>query len=211
MVFMQDSERAADLARIRGIDAGLHLNLTTSFTSEKVPAKLKQQQSRLMRWLRSNRLAPTIFHPGLKAAFEDVVASQLDEYRRLYGMSPRRIDGHHHMHLCANVLWQQLLPAKTVIRRNYTFRPGEKGWLNRSYRAWQDRGLARRHSLTDYFFSLPPLSPVERLEGIFALAEQSVVELECHPINGDEHRFLTGGGLLERLGNRPIAPSYRVA
>src|SRR6266480_4217678 len=33
MVFMADSERAADTARERGIDAGLHVNFTTPFSA----------------------------------------------------------------------------------------------------------------------------------------------------------------------------------
>ncbi|HET6489004.1 MAG TPA: ChbG/HpnK family deacetylase, partial [Syntrophales bacterium] len=31
MVFMEDSERAAELARMNGLDVGLHLNFTTPF------------------------------------------------------------------------------------------------------------------------------------------------------------------------------------
>src|ERR1044071_8087146 len=40
MVFMEDSERAAAIARANGIDAGLHLNLTTPFTSRDVDARV---------------------------------------------------------------------------------------------------------------------------------------------------------------------------
>jgi hypothetical protein len=83
--------------------------------------------------------------------------------------------------------------------------------LNRSYRGLQDRWLARKHPLTDHFLSLPPLEPVERLERIFELARRSVVELECHPINADEHRFLTQGGLLRMLGPQKVASSYKIA
>ena len=32
MVFMEDSERAASIARADAIDAGLHLNFTTAFS-----------------------------------------------------------------------------------------------------------------------------------------------------------------------------------
>jgi hypothetical protein len=34
------------------------------------------------------------------------------------------------MHLCANVLWQGLLPAGTLVRRNFSFHPGEKSRWN---------------------------------------------------------------------------------
>ena len=40
MVFMQDSERAAGIAREHGIEAGLHLNFTTPFSAPGTPAPL---------------------------------------------------------------------------------------------------------------------------------------------------------------------------
>ncbi len=40
MVFMADSERAADLARENELDVGLHLNFTDRFTSGRVASKL---------------------------------------------------------------------------------------------------------------------------------------------------------------------------
>ena len=58
------------------------------------------------------------------------------------------------MHLCANLLLSNLIPAGMKIRRNFSFWPGEKSWLNRAYRSLVDRWLARRYRLTDYFFDL---------------------------------------------------------
>ena len=109
-------------------------------------------------------------------------------------MPPGRVDGHHHMHLCANVQVQKLLPAGTIARRNFSFAPGEKGAVNRLYRRWQDRGLARRHRMTDFFFSLPPMDTPGRLEGICDLATRATVEVETHPVNRDEYRFPDGWG-----------------
>ena len=40
MVFMADSERAADLAKENGLDVRLHLNVTDRFTSGRVASKL---------------------------------------------------------------------------------------------------------------------------------------------------------------------------
>src|SRR5881296_2959155 len=57
MVFMEDSERAATLARERGIDVGLHLNFTTSFSASGCPAGLVDRQQELRRYLRCHRLA----------------------------------------------------------------------------------------------------------------------------------------------------------
>src|SRR5882762_5570378 len=103
MVFMEDSERAAEIARGRGIDVGLHLNFTTSFSGPGASTKLIEHQQRLARYLWRHRFAQLVYHPGLINSFEYVVASQGDEFRRLYGVEPSRLDGHHHMHLCANV------------------------------------------------------------------------------------------------------------
>jgi chitin disaccharide deacetylase len=186
MVFMEDSERAATVACESGVGAGLHLNLTTPFSAPKCPARLAEQQQKLAVYLRGTRLAQVIYHPGLARSFEYVVAAQLDEYRRLYGTRPNRIDGHHHMHLCANVLLGGLLPGGTIVRRNFSFQPGEKSLWNRLYRAGVDRKLARRHGLVDFFFSLPPLEPPSRLQRIFSLANEFMVEVETHPVRSDE-------------------------
>ena len=115
MVFMNDSERAATLARERGIDAGLHLNLTTPFSGPRSRPRLIKHQQRLSRYLMRHRLAQVVFHPGLMESFEYVIAAQLDEFSRLYGAEPKHIDGHHHMHLCTNVIFQNLLPSEAVV------------------------------------------------------------------------------------------------
>jgi len=196
MVFMEDSERAAALAREHRIDAGLHLNLTTSFSAKALPGGLLERQRVVSRYLRSHRLAPYLFNPRLTRAFAYLVSAQLDEFRRLYGAEPARIDGHHHMHLCANVLIGRLLPARTLVRRNFCFEPGEKSGLNRAYRRSVDAVLSRRHRLTDLFFSLQPLEPRTRIDRICSLARTAVVELETHPAQLSEYQFLRSGDIL---------------
>jgi predicted glycoside hydrolase/deacetylase ChbG (UPF0249 family) len=210
MVFMEDSERGATVARERVIDAGLHLNLTTTFSAPRCPASLAQRQQELAKHLLRHRLSQVMFHPALARSFEYVVSAQLDEFSRLYGAAPARIDGHHHMHLCSNVLLGKLLPAGTIVRRNFSFQPGEKSLYNRLYRQVVDRKLARRHRLTDYFFSLAPLEPAERLKKIFSLARQSVVEVETHPVNADEYRFLMGDDILRWAEDCPVAHGFAV-
>jgi chitin disaccharide deacetylase len=202
MVFMQDSARAAELAIHNGMETGLHLNLVTPFDAADCGSTLKEQQERLARYLMRHRLTQVVFHPGLKKAFDYVVKAQVDEYRRLYG-ELTRIDGHHHMHLSANVLRQRLLPDGTVVRRNFSFQPGEKSVWNRLYREMVDRRLARRHRLVDYFFSLPPLDPT-RLRRIFNLSQQFVVEVETHPVNREEYKFLMEGGLWSEIGPQKL-------
>lgn len=208
MVLMEDSERAAAIARERGVDVGLHLNFTTPFSATVASGRLTEHHERVAHFLLRNRLSQVVYHPGLTSSFEYLMAAQLEEFRRLYGEEPHRVDGHHHMHLCANVLFAGLLPAGTIARRNLSFQPGEKSGVNRFYRGLIDRLLARRHRLTDFFFSLPPLEPAERLHRIFALASQSVVEVESHPVSPEEYRFLAGGEIFGRTGAVRVA-SFR--
>ncbi|HET9180150.1 MAG TPA: ChbG/HpnK family deacetylase [Terriglobia bacterium] len=208
MVFMQDSERAAGVARTRRIDAGLHLNLTTPFSSPRCPDDLAARQEKVAAYLSRNRYAQAIFNPWLAASFGYVVKAQIEEYCRLYGTQPERIDGHHHMHLCANVLWSGLLPYGITVRRSFSFKIGEKSLWNRGYRQATDRRLARRHRVTDFFFSLAPLEPLDRLQRIFSLARRHVVEVETHPVNEEEYRFLAGGEIFRHAGDQQIASRY---
>jgi chitin disaccharide deacetylase len=208
MVFMEDSERAAAIARERGIDAGLHLNFTAPLTAPDCPAELKTRQHRLSAYLLRHPLARIIFHPGLTSCFEYVIAAQIDEFRRLYGTDPTRIDGHHHQHLCANVLLGGLLREGTLARRNFTFQAGEKSIVNRLYRQAMDGLLKRKHRVVDGLFSLAPLEPAKRLRGIVSLARTKVVEVETHPINPEEHRFLMGDGIFRLVGDVSIASCF---
>jgi predicted glycoside hydrolase/deacetylase ChbG (UPF0249 family) len=152
-----------------------------------------------------------MFHPALAGAFEYVLKAQRDEFARLYGAPPQRVDGHHHMHLCSNVLFGGLLPPGVVVRRSFSFQRGEKSALNRFYRAVVDRRLARRHRLTDFFFSLLPLHPPQRLQTIFGFAEHSAVEVETHPVNPEEYRFLTGGEMLRYVNEVDVASRFALS
>jgi predicted glycoside hydrolase/deacetylase ChbG (UPF0249 family) len=141
-------------------------------------------------------------------SFEYLVSAQLEEYCRLYGAEPTRLDGHHHMHLCSNVVFGKLLPAGTQIRRNFSFQSGEKSFPNRLYRRWMDGFLKQHHQLVDFLFSLLPLEPLERLQRIFSLAREFVVEVETHPVTPAEYRFLAGGEIFRRVGDVPVASGY---
>lgn len=211
MVFMEDSERAAAIARGRGIDSGLHLNLTTPFSAPSCPLRLKEHQQKLANYLRRYSFARAVYHPWLRRCFEFAVKAQIEEYYRVYGREPERFDGHHHMHLCANVLLGRLLPPGTIVRRHFSWEFGEKPLRNAFFRKFTNAVLTRRHRLVDFLFSLPPLEPPARLQRIFALASKFVVELETHPVNGAEFRFLADGGIFRWAVNLPIAPRFAVA
>jgi chitin disaccharide deacetylase len=210
MVFMEDSERAAGIAQDRDIDTGLHINLTEPFSAPSCPARLRELQRELAHYLRRHRFARTVFQPRLAGSFAYVITAQIDEFRRLYGKEPRRLDGHHHMHLCANVLLSGLLPRGTVVRRNQCWFPGEKSLLNRLYRSALDRILVRRHHVVDYVFQLPPFVPAARLARIFSLGRLFSVELETHAVRAEEYRFLATGEIFRWTRDVPIAACFGI-
>ena len=122
---------------------------------------------------------------------------------------PAGIDGHHHMHLCANVLLGGLLPSGTIARRNFSFQPAEKSALNRLYHTISDHASSPGGiGLPTFSFSLPPFDPPHRLQTIFRIARQSVVELETHPVNPEEYRFLIRGEILARAADTQIAAGF---
>jgi len=190
MVFMEDSERAAELALSSGIDVGLHINLSERFSTESVPVRLRDYHGEICRFLRASKYALLFYHPLLAGRFRYVFEAQYAEFLRLYGRPPSHLDGHQHMHLASNMLIQRILPAGTRVRRSFSFSPGEKNFMNRWYRNAVDRCLARRHRLTDHFFALADHLTVDRLERVTALAIEANVELMTHPQHAGEYKFL---------------------
>jgi predicted glycoside hydrolase/deacetylase ChbG (UPF0249 family) len=191
MTFMKDSERAADLARKGNLPVGLHLNLTLDFTGEVVPPNLRDQHRLVAIYLNSRKLNQVLYNPFLHKAFDYVFQAQWEEFVRLYGEQPTRLDGHHHMHLCMNMLFLNKYPKGMKVRRNFTFSSGEKGPINRIYRYLVDRWLTSRFQCKDYFFSLKPIEP-ERIKRIVLLSKSADVELMVHlGVDKEYHYFLS--------------------
>ncbi len=67
--------------------------------------------------------------------------------------------------------------------------------------------LARKHFLTDFFFSLLPIEP-SRLQKISFLAKDFIVEVETHPVNREEYGFLMRNGPLTGLEDIKIASRF---
>ena len=76
------------------------------------------------------------------------------------------------------------------MRRNHSFGPAEKSWLNRLYRRGVDRLLSRRYRLPDYLFDLYQSLQSQRLDRALALAQTRTVEIMTHPIAPAESEFL---------------------
>ena len=202
MVFMEDSERAAELAKENELDVGLHLNFTDKFTTNQYPQALGNYHNEIVRFLRGNKYSQLLYNPFLRRDFAYSYEAQVEEFARLYTKPPSHIDGHHHMHLCANFLLSNTIPAGAKLRRNFSFWPGEKSVLNRTYRWLVDRWLARRYCLPDYFFDLTQCIEAKKLDRVAALAKSSNVELMTHPIVNEEEEYLMSDELkviLQRL------------
>lgn len=190
MVFMEDSERAAELALQTNIEVGLHLNFTMPFSAKKISRKLREQHNRVVSYLTKNKLAQIIYNPLLANSFNYLFLAQQEEFIHLYARQPDFYNGHHHMHLCANVLMGKILPKSARVRRTFTFDQGEKNIFNRLYRLALENIVTRRYITTDYFFSILPLQNHERHRHIFNRALMHKVEIEVHPENSDEIKFL---------------------
>ena len=190
MVFMEDSERAADLARRYNFDVGLHVNFTQEFTARNVAMRLRESQGRIARFLTRNKYAQLLYNPALRREFRYVYDAQIQEFIKLYGARPSHFDGHRHMHLCTNMLVDGYIPTGERVRRSFSFWPGEKSLINRAYRTFVDFRLARSYQLTDFFFSLLQCLKSNRLARVTELARTSKVELMTHPVVSEEHAFL---------------------
>lgn len=190
MVFMEDSRRAADLAKDLKMDVGLHLNLDQRFSGESCAEPLQKYHKHIGRFLSLNKYAFLICNPALQKAFCYDFQAQLDEFLRLYGKPPTHIDGHHHLHLCTNMLLGRIIPRKEKVRRSFSFKPGEKGFLNVLYRRIIDYWLMKRYTVTDYFFALSSCIGAERFMPIAELSKTSVIEIMTHPINRKEFEYL---------------------
>lgn len=190
MVFMVDSERAADIALKKRIPTGLHINFTQSFSAERVPGRLRNHHERIKQFLKSNRYSQLVYNPFLREAFRYVFRAQEEEFIRLYQKVPSHFDGHEHMHLCANMLVMMLIPAGQKVRRSFSFRREDKNILNRGYRNLVNRRLCNRYRLTDYFFALSQHASEDGFARVCHLGLKASVELMTHPAIPCESAFL---------------------
>jgi chitin disaccharide deacetylase len=210
MVFMQDSERAARLAQQYDIDVGLHLNLSLSYDGTLPSETAVEALRRVKLFLTSSKYAVLLYRIGLRRYFHEVYRTQIDEFHRLYGKAPTHIDGHRHRHLCANVLLDEVIPRGVKLRRNFTFHPGEKSFVNRCYRASVDRWLSRRYRLTDGLFNLAQHLTLDRLAAVVHMSRTSNVELMTHPILPPERELLLSDEFLVRIREVPTATYARL-
>ena len=206
MMFMADSERSAGLALAAGLDVGLHLNFTLPFDGIVKLQKLNECHRNVTRFLLRNKYCQLLYNPFLRNQVKYLYDAQYEEYVHLYQRTPSHIDGHHHMHLTANMLFDRIIPKGYKVRRSFSFFPGEKGIFKRLYSSLLDAWISRRHVCTDLFFSIYPLQPTV-LRKIVNLSELSNVELMVHPEKPEEYAYLMSKEYHEII-SRVIRGSY---
>jgi len=204
MVFMSDSERAAGAAAAAGLETGLHLNLDLPFDGPGVTTPLRDRHRRVFEYLRGGKWTQLIYNPLLKNAFRYVFQAQYDEYVRLFGQEPTKIDGHDHMHLCMNMVADRIIPRGKRVRRNLTFTRGQRNFVNRLYRRLVDAWLVRRYICSDAFFAIDPVWNLPRQEKIIRLALSRDVELMVHPGLREEYEYLLSPAYEVLIQNIPL-------
>ena len=80
MVFMEDSERAAELAKENKLDVGLHLNFTDRFTANQYASMLANHHEKIVAFLRRNKYSQLLYNPFLRKEFAYSCKAQIDEF-----------------------------------------------------------------------------------------------------------------------------------
>jgi chitin disaccharide deacetylase len=205
MVFMEDSHRAAALARAHGLPVGLHPNLTMTYTDPQSSALAKEHQARLAELYATASRPHRSLHPAALHLVRDCVEDQLQEFHRLYGGPPAHIDGHNHAHLSTNVLLSRSLPRGIRLRRAQNW-PRARTLGTHVARRVRDAALAAFHT-TRWFTSIRTVHPAFGGRGLHELLEVSQsasVEIMVHPGWEDERDVLRAPDWAQALRGRPL-------
>jgi chitin disaccharide deacetylase len=204
MVYMADSERAAEIARARDLPIGLHLNLTLPFDGSDVPPRVRERQATLVKHFRHLSLRRWTYSPWVGGDVREAIADQLERFRVLYGREPTHLDSHHHAHVCLDVL--QRLPRGTKVRTTHS-RTESALAPAAVARSIKRAAIRRRFVAPDYLFSIRSLYPEfggSGLERVLALADSSSVEIMVHPQWSDEQRLLMSDAWLSELAGHRL-------
>lgn len=216
MVYMADSNRAADIANRAQLPIGFHINLTEPFSDPSTPADVRKSQLRLIDKLGGTprpdeppdmpstaKLRRWLYDPRIQADVDLSVSAQLQRFLDLYKLPPTHFDGHNHIDLCPNVFCSGAIPAGVKMRNSLYRYPVERSIpaLARTFRqAWR----ARRFPSTRYIFHIKDLRLSGPLDPRLALSDQVPVEVMGHPGFAAENAMLMSLEWGEVLCNRHL-------
>lgn len=192
MVYMEDSNRAAGLARRHEMSVGLHLNVSELYTAGQVDEAIRERQARLVRHFTANRWMKAVFNPVLVPHVRACIEDQIAAFVALYGRGPDHIDSHHHIHISPTILLSGALPRSTRLRRTYRYSREERPIANRAWRAMWNAFLARRFPGAPLFLGVQALRDADDDHSVEVLrqAHQCDVEVMTHPGSPSEFEFL---------------------
>lgn len=187
MVYMRDSDRAAEVAREIGLPCGLHINFTEPFDDPNVPAELRARHFDMVRKFGGpsfvHRSRRWTYDRKLREPVGRCIAEQLQRFEALYGGPPTHVDGHMHVQVCPNIGLSPAIPAGMKMRNALGMPPLASGAMSRLV-ALRQRIILRKRLSTSYFLNITDLHP-DYLEGgvkkRLGLARQTSVELMAHP------------------------------
>lgn len=199
MVYMPDSERAAEIAKRVGLPVGLHLNLSEPYSGAGVPVTLRDRQWRIAERCAARgpdghpgitRMRKWLYDPRVSAEVDRAIADQIERFTVLYGRAPTHFDGHNHVDVCPNVFRSSSIPTGGILRGSLGLFPVERspaGLLRSARHTLRPKRLrSTRYVLHIAELSLPDSGPADpRLH----LADQSSVEVMGHP--DDPHELAT--------------------
>jgi predicted glycoside hydrolase/deacetylase ChbG (UPF0249 family) len=198
MMYMQDSDRAAELALSAGIPTGLHLNLTQPFEDPATPSGVRERQRKLTTRFRRRQLRRWTYDPSLRGLFERVIFDQFERFHELYGRAPVHVDGHEHAHLAFNVIFCSALDKGTALRCGGTV----TGSPARRLRQWILKRRFRTPDLLRGFESFYPRW--DRLSEELAVAHERSLEVSTHPGWPDNYARLLSSQWIDALSEHRL-------
>jgi predicted glycoside hydrolase/deacetylase ChbG (UPF0249 family) len=199
MMWMEDTERAAELALDAGLPTGLHLNLTQPFEGASAPPQVRERQLRLTERFQNLALLRWIYDPRMSGLVKSVVADQFERFQELYGRAPTHVDGHRQAHLALNVVLGSVLPEGIMLRRAKTMRETPPRRLRHAL-------VSRRFHTTDVMLPIGDLygDGPERLPERLAVAREHTVEVMTHPAWKQDREWLGSSEWAAAVSELPV-------
>ena len=208
MVYMPDSDRAAEVATREGLPVGLHLNLTQPFESPDVPAAVRDKQLQTVKRFagvgRDGRpgtasLRRWLYDPTVRGAVDQAIADQLKRFETLYGKAPTHFDGHNYVDASPNVFLSRSIPRGSAMRGSLGAYPLERSAMGR-LRAARQAIRGRRIRSPDHVLHIADLQLSGQLDPRLRLADGASVEVICHPDDERERTALMSPAWQRALG-----------